>query len=428
MTIVNVYRGLNALRGCVRLELTWPRNSKLPPKHFPCQGPVVFSDKFAFSQLTEFIHREVFQRCVRRYQGEHKVKTFSCLDQFLCMAFGQLTYRDSLSDIETCLRSRSRHLYHLGIRGRVSHSTLADANQNRDWRIYHDLAQSLIRRARVLYAAEYLGIHLEQSVYALDSTTIDLCLELFPWARFQRTKGAVKLHTLLDLRGSIPAFISVSDGKKADVSVLDEITVEPGSFYVMDRGYTDFGRLYRIAQASAFFVTRAKNNLRYKRQGSSPVEAGTGVRSDQIILLSHEERRASYPEKIRRIHYEDVEAQKRLVFLTNNFTLPAQVIAALYKKRWRVELFFKWIKQHLRIKHFFGRSENAVKTQVWIAVSVYVLVAIVRKELGLENSMSSILQVLSVNIFSKEPLAQLLTNVDSQCSECDMRNQLIFNY
>jgi hypothetical protein len=388
----------------------------------------MFSDKFSFAQLTDFIHREQFQRGVRRYGGHYKVKSFSCWDQFLCMAFGQLTYRDSLADIETCLRSRQDQLYHLGIRGRVSHSTLADANQNRDWRIYHDLAQTLIQRARVLYAQDDFGLQLDQTIYALDSTTIDLCLNLFPWARFRRAKGAVKVHTLLDLRGSIPAFISISDGKMADVRVLDELILEAGAFYVMDRAYVDFQRLHRFVLEAAFYVTRSKSNLRYRRLESRPVEAGTGVRSDQIIGLRMASSLKRYPDKLRRIHYVDPEADKSLVFLTNNFELPPLVIAGLYKSRWQVELFFKWIKQNLRIKHFFGNSDNAVKTQIWIAVAVYVLVAITKKELKLEVSLSHILQILSVNVFSKEPLAQLLTKVASQEPECDMLNQLIFNY
>ena len=388
----------------------------------------MFSDKFSFAQLTDFIHREQFQRGVRRYGGHYKVKTFSCWDQFLCMAFGQLTYRDSLADIETCLRSRQDQLYHLGIRGRVSHSTLADANQNRDWRIYHDLAQTLIGRARILYAQDDFGLQLDQTIYALDSTTIDLCLNLFPWARFRRAKGAIKMHTLLDLRGSIPAFISISDGKMADVRVLDELILEAGAFYVRDRAYVDFGRLHRFVLEAAFYVTRSKSNLRYRRLESRSVEAGTGIRSDQIIGLRTASSLKRYPDKLRRIHYVDPEADKSLVFLTNNFELPPLVIAGLYKSRWQVELFFKWIKQNLRIKHFFGNSDNAVKTQIWIAIAVYVLVAIVKKELKLEMSLSHILQILSVNVFSKEPLAQLLTKVASQETECDILNQLIFNY
>ena len=388
----------------------------------------MFSDQFVFTQLLSFIHLEQFQRCVRRYEGHYKMKSFSCWDQFLCMAFGQLTYRDSLKDIETCLRSRQHQLYHLGFRSGVSHSTLSDANQNRDWRIYHDLAQGLIKRARRLYAEDQFGIELEQTVYALDSTTIDLCLKLFPWARFRRSKAAVKLHTLLDLRGSIPVFIAISDGKKADVRILDELLLEAGAFYVMDRGYVDFARLYRFVGASAFYVTRSKRNLQFCRVESREVEVGSGIVSDQSITLRMPSSLRSYPDKLRRIHYLDATAQKDLTFLTNNFDLPASVVAALYKSRWCVELFFKWIKQNLRIKHFFGQSSNAVRTQIWISIAVYVLVAIVKKELGLQRSLTSILQIVSLNVFSKEPLDQLLTKVEFQRTECDMPNQLIFNY
>jgi hypothetical protein len=388
----------------------------------------MFAEKFAFAQLTDFIHREQFQRGVRRYHGNYKIKSFSCWDQFLCMAFGQLTYRDSLTDIEICLRSRPRQLYHLGLRGRVSHSTLADANQHRDWRIYHDLAQTLIQRARLLYAQDDLGWELDQTIYALDSTTIDLCLKLFPWARFRRAKAAIKLHTLLDLRGSIPVFIAISDGKMADVRVLDELVLEAGAFYVMDRGYVDFQRLYRFVLAAAFYVTRSKTNLQFSRLESRPVPAGTGVRSDQIVWLRHPSSIRHYPDKLRRIHYVDQETGQSLVFLTNNFELPALVVALLYKGRWQVELFFKWIKQNLRIKHFFGTSDNAVKTQVWISIAVYGLVAIVKKELKLETSLSSILQILSVNVFSKEPLAQLLAQTACQTEGGGLCNQLVFNY
>ncbi len=388
----------------------------------------MFAEKYSFTQVTDFIHKEHFQRCVRKYNGAYKIQSFSCWDQFLCMAFGQITYRDSLADIETCLRSRQAQLYHLGIRGRVSHSTLADANQNRDWRIYHDLAQMLIKKARLLYSQEDLGMELAQTAYALDSTTIDLCLNLFPWARFRRAKAAVKLHTLIDLRGSIPVFIRVSDGKMADVRVLDDLLLEAGAFYVMDRGYVDFKRLYRFALASAFFVTRSKSNLRFNRLKSLPVEASIGIRSDQIVLLSGSGTGKHYPDKLRRIHYTDPGTGNKLVFLTNNFELPALVIAKLYKSRWQVELFFKWIKQNLRIKHFFGNSENAVKTQIWISITVYVLVAIIKKELKVENSLSSILQILSVNAFSKEPLAQLLAKIGSQEPEVESNNQLVFKY
>jgi len=388
----------------------------------------MYAGKLVFAQLTDLIHPEQFRRCVRRYQGDYKVKSFSCWSQFLCMAFGQLTFRESLRDVETCLRSRPDQLYHLGIRGVVSRSVLADANRERDWRIYHDLAQLLIRRARVLYANEPLGLDLNETVYALDSTTIDLCLKLFPWARFRRAKAAIKLHTLLDLRGSIPTFISISQGKQADVRVLDELLLEPGAFYVMDRGYVDFQRLYGFVLAGAFFVTRAKTNLQYTRLESLPVDATTGVRSDQIIWLRNPSSIKHYPDKLRRIHYVDAETGKSLVFLTNNFALPALTIALLYKGRWKVELFFKWIKQHLRIKHFYGTTDNAVKTQVWISICVYVLVAIMKKQLHSELSLYSILQILSVNAFEQKPLNQILADFGRQDLEGDSCNQLIFSY
>jgi len=388
----------------------------------------MYAGKLVFAQVTDLVHPEQFRRCVRRYHGEHKVKTFSCWNQFLCMAFGQLTFRESLRDVATCLRSRPDQLYHLGIRGEVSHSTLADANRERDWRIYYDLAQLLIRRARLLYENEPTGLDLKQTAYALDSTTIDLCLNLFPWARFRRTKGAVKLHTLLDLRGSIPAFISISHGKKADVTILDELVLEPGSFYVMDRGYVDFRRLYCFVLAAAFFVTRSKSGLQFNRLEYRPVDSSTGVRSDQIVWLRNLSSIEHYPDKLRRIHYVDAQTSKSLVFLTNNLELPALTIALLYKSRWKVELFFKWIKQHLCIKHFYGTSDNAVKTQIWISVCVYVLVAIVKKQLQLPRSLYSILQVLSVNAFSKESLDQVLKENSSQDSDSGFCNQLIFNY
>jgi hypothetical protein len=343
------------------------------------------------------------------------------------MSFAQLTYRDSLADIEVCVRSRPDQLYHMGFRSRIAHSTLAEANSSRDWRIYHDLAQVLIARARRLYANESFGVELEQTVYALDSTTIDLCLSLFPWARFRSTKAAVKLHTLLDLRGPIPTMISISEGKKADVNILDELILEPGAFYVMDRGYVDFMRLYRFVLAGAFFVTRAKEGLRINRLESRPVDESTGVRADQIVWLALDKSIEHYPDRFRRVSYRDPENGKFLVFLTNNFDLPALTIAQLYRSRWRVELFFKWVKQNLRIKHFFGTSDNAVKTQVWIAVCVYVLVAIVRKELELELSLSQILQVLSVNVFEQVPLAELVAKTASQNETSDSRNQLVFN-
>jgi hypothetical protein len=388
----------------------------------------MYAGKLVFAQLTDLIHPEQFRRCVRRYQGDYKVKSFSCWNQFLCMAFGQLTFRESLRDVETCLRSRPDQLYHLGIRGVVSRSVLADANRERDWRIYHDLAQLLIRRARALYVNDPIGLELNETVYALDSTTIDLCLKLFPWARFRRAKAAIKLHTLLDLRGSIPTFISISQGKQADVRVLDELVLESGAFYVMDRGYVDFQRLYGFVLAGAFFVTRAKTNLQSTRLESLPVDATTGVRSDQMIWLRNPSSIKHYPDKLRRIHYVDAETGKSLVFLTNNFALPALTIALLYKGRWKVELFFKWIKQHLRIKHFYGTTDNAVKTQVWISICVYVLVAIMKKQLHSERSLYSILQILSVNAFEQQPINQILADLDLQDFEGDSCNQLIFSY
>jgi len=380
-----------------------------------------------FSQLMEWVHGEQFRRCVHRYGGHYRIRQFSCWDQFLTMSFAQLTYRDSLADIEVCLRSRADQLYRLGFRSSVAHSTLADANRVRDWRIYHDLAQVLIRRARRLYADEPLGVELAQTVYALDSTTIDLCLSLFPWARFRSTKAAVKLHTLLDLRGPIPTMISVSQGKQADVNILDEWILEPGAFYIMDRAYVDFERLYRFVLAGAFFVTRAKTNLQASRLQSRPVEQGSGVRSDQIIWLHLFKSIEHYPDRLRRVSYRDPQTDKALVFLTNNFDLPAPTIAQLYKCRWQVELFFKWIKQNLRIQHFFGTSDNAVKTQVWIAICVYVLVAIVRKELKLQMSLSHILQVLSVNVFEQVPLVELIAKAASQSETGHSHNQLVFN-
>jgi hypothetical protein len=342
--------------------------------------------KTIFSQVMEWIHPEQFRRCVQRYNGNHRIRNFPCWDQFLAMSFAQVTYRDSLADIEVCLRSRPDQLYHMGFRSTIAHSTLADANSSRDWRIYHDLAQGLIARARRLHANEPFGVELEQTVYALDSTTIDLCLSLFPWARFRSTKAAVKLHTLLDLRGPIPTMISITEGKQADVRVLDEWIPEPGAFYVIDRGYVDFGRLHRFELAGAFFVTRNKAGVQLSRLKSRPVNKSAGVRSDQVVWLSLPKSVEHYPDRLRRISYRDPENGKALVFLTNNFDLPALTIAQLYKSRWGVELFFKWVKQNLRIKHFFGTTENAVKTQVWIAICVYVLVAILRKELGLDLS------------------------------------------
>lgn len=381
--------------------------------------------KNVFAQVMSWVHPEQFRRCVARYRGEYKVLSFSCYDQFLAMSFAQITYRESLADLEVCLRSRRDQLYHMGFRSAIAHSTLADANRERDWRIYADLAQRLIARARRLYAQEPLGMELEQTVYALDSTTIDLCLSLFPWARFRSTKAAVKLHTLLDVRGPIPTMIAISQGKQADVRVLDELIPEPGAFYVMDRGYLDFARLYRFVLTGAFFVTRTKAGVQLNRLESRPVDRSTGIRSDHIVWLRTLQSATRYPDRLRRVAFRDPEDGKVLIFLTNNFDLPAEVIAHLYKLRWRVELFFKWIKQNLRIKHFFGTSDNAVKTQVWIAVCVYVLVAIIRKELQLDLSLSQILQVLSVNAFEQVPLDQLLARTQSQDESSYPSNQLM---
>jgi len=365
--------------------------------------------QIVFAQLMESLPLYEFHECVQRYDGDHKVQRFSCLDQFLCMAFAQLTYRESLRDIEACLRMVPSRLYHMGIRGNVSRSTLAYANETRDWRIYADFAQVLIAIARPLYINEDFGVQLKQAAYAFDSTTVDLCLKLFPWARFRKTKAAIKLHTLLNLRGSIPEFIHITEGRVQDVNILDLLIIEPGSFYVMDRGYLDFARLYVIHQSSAFFVTRAKRGLAIQRRYSRPVDKSTGLRSDQTIVLTGINTSKDYPEPLRRISYYDADTKKHLVFLTNNFILPALTIASLYKARWRVELFFKWIKQHLRIKAFYGTSENAVKTQVWIAVSVYVLIAILKKRLNTTKSLYTILQILSICQLEKEPLYDLLS-------------------
>ena len=372
----------------------------------------------------DHLPRYEFQKCVDRYHGEYQQKSFSCWDQFLAMAFAQFTYRESLRDIEACLRSMSGKLYHMGFRGKVARSTLADANENRDWRIFADFAQVLIGIARPLYAHDLIGAELDQSLYALDSTTIDLCLSLFPWAKFRKHKGAVKMHTLLDLHGNIPTFIGITDGKVHDVNILDEILPEAGAFYVMDRGYVDFERLYIFTLSAAFFVVRTKSNVVLQRRYSRPVDKSTGVRSDHTVILTAIDSAKAYPEQLRRISYLDVATRKRFKFLTNNFTLPALTIARIYKCRWQVELFFKWIKQHLRIKAFYGTSENAVKTQIWIAVSVYVLVAIVRKRLGLEASLYQILQILSVTLFEKTPILQALEPPDSQDDLHDFANQL----
>jgi Domain of unknown function (DUF4372)/Transposase DDE domain len=376
-----------------------------------------------FSQLIEHAPGKEFQKCVARYCGDSNLRGFSCWDQYLAMAFAQLTYRESLRDIEACLRAMGAKLYHMGFRGKVTRSTLADANESHDWRIFADFAQILIGMARPLYACDPLGVDLNNSLYALDSTTIDLCLSLFPWAKFREHKAAVKMHTLLDLHGNIPTFIRITDGKVHDVNILDEITPEPGAFYVMDRGYIDFQRLFVFTLSSAFFVVRTKSNVLIQRRYSHPVDKSTGVRSDQTVVLTSLESALAYPDPLRRVSYFDAETKKRLKFLTNNFALPALTIAQIYKQRWQVELFFKWIKQHLRIKAFFGTSENAVKTQIWIAVSVYVLVAIVRKRLELDASLYQILQILSLTLFEKAPILWALHAPDVDNDLVDSGNQ-----
>jgi len=364
-----------------------------------------------FAQLMDFLPFTTFQRCVARYRGDYKLKSFSCWDQYLCMAFAQLTYRESLRDIEACLRAQQPKLYHLGIRGKVSRNTLAHANEERDWRIYADFAQVLIKRARSLYLQEQFGVTLDQTVYALDATTIDLCLALFPWATFKQQKAGVKLHTLLDLRGNIPTVVTITDASVHEATVLEQLAFEAGAFYLMDRAYLDYASLYRLHLAGAFFVTRAKKNSRFRRLHSRPVDRATGVFCDQVVALHHHRPRKYYPAHLRRISYYDAATEHRLVFLTNNFTLPPLLIAQLYRCRWQVELFFKWIKQHLRIKKFFGTTENALKTQIWIAISVYVLVAIVKKELQLDDaSLYRILQILSVTLFEKTPIFAALSS------------------
>lgn len=378
-----------------------------------------------FSQLIGFLPDREFRRCVARYDGDSGLRGFSCWDQYLTMAFAQFTYRESLRDIEACLRSMDGKLYHMGSHGRVARSTLADANESRDWRIYADFAQVLIRMARPLYAYDPIGVDLEQRLYALDSTTIDLCLSLFPWARFRKHKAAVKMHTLLNLHSNIPTFIRITDGTVHDVNILDEFFPDAGAFYVMDRGYIDFERLYVFTLCAAFFVVRTKENVLLQRRYSHPVDKSTGVRSDQTVILTAIGSAKAYPDALRRVSYYDTETDKRLQFLTNNFILPPLTIAQIYRSRWQVELFLKWIKQHLRIKAFFGTSENAVKTQIWIAVSLYVLVAIVRKRLGLEASLYQILQILSVTLFERVPILQVLPASDSRDDLIDDGKQLI---
>jgi len=381
-----------------------------------------------FSQLVGFLSHYEFQKCVSRYDGEHKVKSFSCWDQYLCMAFAQLTYREGLRDIEACLRVAKDKLYHMGIRSKVSRNTLSNANMVRDWRIFADFGQELIAEARTLYTNEDFGVDLDETIYALDSTTIDLCLSLFPWAHFRKNKGAVKMHTLLDVRGSIPTLVNITHGKVHDVNILDTLPLEAGSIYVMDRGYLDFARLYTIHLAGAFFVTRAKHNTQLRRLYSHPVEKSTGVRCDQTVIPRVLQSKKDYPGQLRRIRYFDAEQNRSLVFLSNHFTLPALTISDTYRCRWQVELFFKWIKQRLRIKKFYGNSENAVKTQIWIAISVYVLVAIVKKRLNLENSLYTILQILSVTHYEKTTILQALSReedkeqIEESCIQLNLFN------
>ena len=388
----------------------------------------MFTGKLIFSQIISFLPKYEFRKCVSKYKGDYKVQNFSCWDQFLCMAYAQLTYRDSLRDTIICLNAFPEKLYHMGIRSSVSRSTLAHTNKKRDWRIYADFAQILINEARQLYRNDSFGVSLEETVYALDSTTIDLCLSLFPWALFRKQKGAIKLHTLLDLRGSIPSFIKITNGKIHDVNILDELIPEAGSFYIMDRGYFDFARLYRLNVLGAFFVVRAKSNLQFRRLYSRPVDKSTGLRCDQTIVITGINSRNDYPNKFRRIRYFDKENRTYYTFLTNNFALPALTIAKLYKNRWQVELFFRWIKQHLKIKSFYGTSENAVKSQIWIAISVYVLVAIIKKRLNLDISLYNFLQILSVSMFEKVSIFQQLTSSNTRESENQRCNQLnLFN-
>jgi hypothetical protein len=384
----------------------------------------MYSGKIVFSQLTSYLPIKAFRRCVNKYNGNKKIRHFSCWDQFLSMAFAQLTYRESLRDIESCLRSMHNKLYHMGIRGRISRSTLADANEKRDWRIYADFAQILIHQARKLYYNESFGVDLENTVYALDSTTVDLCLSLFPWALFRKTKGAVKLHTLLDLRGNIPTYIWITEAKVHDVNILDELIPEPGSFYVVDRAYIDFQRLFRLNQEKAYFVVRAKRNLKFKRIYSHPIDKSTGIKCDQTIVLPNYYTSKDYPEKLRRVKFHDSERDKDLVFLTNNFNLQAITICELYKCRWQIEIFFKWIKQNLRIKSFYGTSPNAVKTQIWIAISVYVLVAIIKKQQKLSINLYTFMQILSVSIFETVPIFQLVTSGCYNTTAFDNEQQL----
>jgi hypothetical protein len=386
------------------------------------------TDRIIFSQIMDFIPKHQFNQCVHRYHGNYRLRTFSCFDQFLCMAFAQLAFKDSLRDIQTCLRAMKSKLYHAGFRGHIAKSTLADANEKRPWQIYADFAQILITKARTLYINDNFGIDLKHAAYALDSTTIDLCLNLFPWAQFRKHKSAVKVHTLMDLKGSIPTFIRITAGSVHDVNFLDDLLIEAGAFYIMDRGYIDFARLYTFTKSMAFFVTRAKTNIDYTRISYRSVDKTTGLRSDQTITLQGQRTSQDYPVPMRRISYYDKDTNKRLVFLTNNFTLDALIIAKLYKCRWKIELFFKWLKQNLHIKAFFGTSDNAVKTQIWIAVSVYVLIAIIKKELRLGHSLAEILQILSIALFEQVPIQQILTEIPMKTENSQYYNQLsLFN-
>ena len=384
----------------------------------------MYTGKTLFAQIMDFLPWSTFHRIVTRYQGDYRIRTFPCAEQFRILAFAQLTYRESLRDIEACLSAQASKLYHMGISGAISRSTLADANESRDWRIYADFAQRLIAQARKLYAGEDFGLDLSNTVYALDSTTIDLCLSMFPWASFRTTKAAIKVHTLLDLRGAIPSFIHITNGKWHDVNILDLFLPEPGAFYIMDRAYVDFTRLYTLHQAGSFFVTRTKSNLNARRVYSSPVDRPSGIVCDQRIMLNGYYSHCHYPEHLRRIRFKDTGSGKTLIFLTNNMVLPALTISSLYKSRWQIELFFKWIKQHLRIKRFYGTSENAVKTQIWIAVSMYVLIAIIKKKLNLGTSLYTLLQILSITLFEKMPLQQALQTIGERSFMIENRNQL----
>ncbi len=384
----------------------------------------MYTGKTLFAQIMDFLPWSTFHRIVARYGGDYRIRTFRCAAQFRIMAFAQLTYRESLRDIEACLSAQTAKLYHMGISGMISRSTLADANESRDWRIYADFAQRLIAQARQLYAREDLGIDLSNTVYALDSTTIDLCLSMFPWAPFRETKAAIKVHTLLDLRGAIPSFIHITDGKWHDVNILDLFLPEPGAFYIMDRAYVDFSRLYVLHRGGSFFITRTKSNLNARRVYSAAVDRSSGIICDQRIILNGYYSHCHYPEHLRRIRFKDAESGKTLIFLTNNMVLPALTISSLYKSRWQIELFFKWIKQHLRIKRFYGTSENAVKTQIWIAVSVYVLIAIIKKKLNLDISLYTLLQILSITLFEKMPLQQALLSIEERSNMIENQNQL----